>query len=561
MKSSPGKTHTTYTPVLLLLGLLLIVGGCSDTSPTEPPVVPPLQEALSVIVSGSVLDKSTGNVIDGALVSFFEGANAATNILDVNGAAITSVSVSGGSFQVTTNDITSFTIEASADGYIGKSLDISFDENDKTVVAQLNLIPEDAKGISVVEVETAVVAATVAQQVTVTTEEEEQVGEEDTTQGSAEVVIPAAVELQDAEGNPVSGSILKVEVTYVESQEIAAGESAEETTSIAAVIPEGLNAGTAISEVLVPVGVAEINMSDENQTEIKNFSAPITITINLPADTAVPSEGSTVQENDQFTVRSYDDETKIWSTEANAATVGALDGDIYPANFEVDHLTFFALTDPVPVCEDDVNFSFSGDAIPDNLLVMSIQSEDINQSDLLAADDSAGVVLSATGDKFLPLSENTAQPGAGAKLLGLSVHAAATVLVKDLSGNTWFDSGQKVTLCGETIPVALDNPVQAVDENLAVSLVCSNDTTVTTALVNAVVTYRKDANSAAIVAVEGAAGSYALTGLDSSLSEYLVTVDSRTDSGVKSTTITPDGTDESLEISLSCSVATGTGSS
>jgi len=413
----------------------------------------------------------------------------------------------------------------------------------------------------VVEVETAMVAATVAQQVTVTTEEEEQVGEEDTTQGSAEVVIPAAVELQDAEGNPVSGSILKVEVTYVESQEIAAGESAEETTSIAAVIPEGLNAGTAISEVLVPVGVAEINMSDENQTEIKNFSAPITITINLPADTAVPSEDRTVQENDQFTVRSYDDEAKIWSTEANAATVGALDGDIYPANFEVDHLTFFALTDPVPVCEDDVNFSFSGDAIPDNLLVMSIQSEDINQSDLLAADDSAGVVLSATGDKFLPLSENTAQSGAGAKLLGLSVNAAATVTVKDLSGNTWFDSGQKVALCGETISVALDNPVQAVDENLAVSLVCSNDTIVTTALVNAVVTYRKDANSAAIVAVEGAAGSYALTGLDSSLSEYLVTVDSRTAAGVKSTTITPDGTDESLEISLSCSVATGTGSS
>ena len=564
MKYSQMKNYKPLALTGLIIISILTIAGCSDThytAPEETPVVivtpPDIPEALSVIISGSVLDKSTGNVIDSATVSFFEGANIADSIKDTSGNSITSVALTNGSFQVTTaDDITSFTMVVTADGYLDNAVDLSFEIDAETVVAQVSLMPKEAEGVSVVEFEAPVVAATVAQEVSVTTEE--QPGEADSTLGSAEVVIPAAVQLQDAQGNPVSGSTLKIEVAYVESQEVQAGESAEETTSIAAVIPEGLNDDAASAEVLVPVGVAEINMADENGTEIKNFSAPITITVNLPEDTDVPSAGRTVQTGDQFTVRSYDEETRQWSTEDSQAVVGALTNSVYPASLQVDHLTLFALTDPVPVCEDNVSFAFSGDAIPASSLVMSLQSDDLNQSGVLTPEDSSGAVLSATGDKFVALA-NAPTAGSASNALGLSVNASATVIVKDLSGNIWYNSSQDVALCGETINVALDNPVVAVGENLAVSLVCSNDALVSTALENAVVTYRKDTNSAALVAAEGAAGSYALTGLDSSLSQYLVSVDTRGDAGIQSTTVTPDGTDESLQISVSCSVATGTG--
>jgi hypothetical protein len=567
MKYSQVKNSKSLALAGLIVVSLLAIGGCSDTHytvPDETPVVfiapPDMPEPLSVIISGSVLDKSTGNVIDSATVSFFEGANVADSILDIYGNAITSVSLTNGSFQVTTkDDITSFTMVVTADGYFDNALDVGLELDAETVVAQVSLIAKEAEGVSVVEVEAPVVAATVAQEVSVTTEE--QPGETDTTVGSAEVVIPAAVQLQDAQGNPVSGSTLKVEVAYIESQEVEAGEAAEEATSIAAIIPEGLNDDAVSSEVLVPIGVAEINMTDENGTEIKQFSdssnndAFITITVNLPEDTDVPSAGRTVQTGDQFTVRSYDEETRLWSTEDNAV-VGALVNGVYPASLQVNHLTLFALTDPVPVCENNVSFEFSGDAIPASSLVMSLQSDDLNQSGVLTPEDSAGAVLSATGDKFIALAD-APTAGSASNALGLSVNASATVIVKDLSGNVWFNSNQEVALCGETISVALDNP--AVDENLTVSLVCTNDTQVTNPFENAVVTYRKDTNSAAVVATEGAAGSYALTGLDPTLSQYLVSVDTRGDAGIQSTTITPDGTDESLQISASCPEVTGTG--
>jgi hypothetical protein len=562
MKSSQEKIPLTFLGVML--ASLLILGGCSDTSMpsqndqvvTIPVItVPSSAEALAVVISGSVIDQSTGNIVDNAIVSFFEGASAATNIFDTNGDAITSpLSVSGGSFQVSAeNNITSFSVDVSAVDYLDSSLDINFAADDNTVVFQIALIPEAAKSVAVTVQEKTVNPQQLIDAVEVSTE----AGGQDDPVGSAELVIDQGTELQDAQGNPVSGSTLSVEVTYVESQEAGASDDGE-AISIANVIPEGLNGNTQGADVLIPVGIAEINMS-VGDAEVKKFSQAITVTINLPKETIFPSTGQEIEEGNQFTVRSYDEDTKLWTTEDSLATVGDLDGDVYPANFEVDHLTFFALADPVAACVSDVTFTFSGDQIPDNSLIMSLQSDEIYQSELLSSVDANGAVLSATADKFLPLSENTAEPGAASKELGLAANAAATVTVKDLSGNVWYQSQPNISICGQTIDVELDNPVETVSENLDISLVCSNDSLVFNELQNAVVSYRQDNNSVSVLATEGAAGSYALTGLDLSAAEYSVTVDTRTSAGVQTTTIVPDGTDETLEVSIPCSVATGTG--
>ena len=562
MKSSQEKIPLTLLGVML--ASLLILGGCSDTSmPSQDdqvvtiPVVtvPSSAEAIAVVISGSVIDQSTGNIVDNAIVSFFEGASAATNIFDTNGDAITSpLSVSGGSFQVSAeNNITSFSVDVSAVDYLDSSLDINFAADDKTVVFQIALIPEAAKSVAVTVQEKTVNPQQLTDAVEVSTE----AGGQDDPVGSAELVIDLGTELQDSQGNPVTGSTLSVEVTYVESQEAGASDDGE-IISIANVIPEGLNGNTQGADVLIPVGIAEINMS-VGDAEVKKFSQAITVTINLPKETIFPSTGQEIEEGNQFTVRSYDEDAKLWTTEDSLATVGDLDGDVYPANFEVDHLTFFALADPVAACVSDVTFTFSGDQIPDNSLIMSLQSDEIYQSELLSSVDANGAVLSATADKFLPLSENTAAPGAASKELGLAANAAATVTVKDLSGNVWYQSQPNISICGQTIDVELDNPVETVSENLDISLVCSNDSLVFNELQNAVVSYRKDNNSVAVLATEGAAGSYALTGLDLSAAEYSVTVDTRTSAGVQTTTIVPDGADETLEVSIPCSVATGTG--
>ena len=542
-----------FAPLVTALALILMLTGCSDpedilepVDPVDPVIVTPPEAPaeLSVVISGSVVDSASGAVVDGATVSFYESGEVATNILDIDGNAVTSVVVADGSFEVTTaNDITSFKMVASADAYSSDSLDVSFGVDDETITVQLELLSDEAEGVAAVAVEAAVVDATVAEEITVTTEELEP--GEDAPDGSVDVVIPAAVQLQDADGNAVAGDTLTVDVTYVESTEADDAQPEDEGTSIAEVIPEGLNSDAAADEVLVPVGVAEVNM-DIDGTAVKEFSSPITITINLPSDTQVPSAGRVVAEGDQFGVRSYDEQTLTWKTEENNAIVGAAVGDTFPAALEIDHLTFFALTDAVAACESDINFSFSGDDVPASGLKLIVRSNEYSSTNFFSQADTTSAAFSTL-------------TAAEAKSLGITADTNASVKVKDFDGNVWYTSAGDISLCGASIDIVLDNPVVTVNENLSLTLSCSNDETVSSPLQNAVVSYRKNTSSPSVVAVEGEAGVYSLVSLDSSLGSYLVKINTRGESGIVNTTINPDGTNESFDIANECDVATGSG--
>jgi hypothetical protein len=140
-------------------------------------------------------------------------------------------------------------------------------------------------------------------------------------------------------------------------------------------------------------------------------------------------------------------------------------------------------------------------------------------------------------------------------------NASYQVTVKDYSGNVWYPSTEVTGLCGSELNIDLINPVQTVDETLSVNLVCSQDSSVSSPLANAVVTYRKDATSAALTAKQIAPGVYALSQMDQSSSTYLVNINTRTDEGVKSTTVVPDGKDGSYNVETVCDAVTGTGSS
>jgi hypothetical protein len=518
----------------------------------EPVLPPEVGEDLPLVISGAVLDAKTGAIIDGATVRFIENGAPATNVVDLDGNAITSATTVDGSFEVAVkgdSGIDGFTAVASASGYLDKSAFIEVVADQDVIAAQIELTAVTAAvGVAATEKEETVENATVAAEIVVDTDDNV-AEEDDTTVGSATVTVPTAVVLQDSAGNPVTGTAIKLNVAFVEETDEQAA-NAEEATTVAAAIPPGINEvedADLADTVSIPLAVAQVNVTatdtaTNTTTQVKRFSQPITITFNLPATTRLRSEGRTVAEGDQFTVKSFDEDEGFWEVEPNKAIVGPEGPKGFPAEFLVDHLTFFAVTDGVAACNQPINITYGGDAVPSSGLFVRIFSNDI---------DLNGFIRAGTTEESLTAAE--------AKSLGIAANATAAVRVRDADGNIWAETDGEVEFCGD-VALTLANPVELVDENLTITAVCSNDTTVTTPLTGALVKYRADATRPYRIAAGNGNGTYSLLNMVSG-TEYSVLVDTRLDGvdGLQTTTITADGTGEDLNVSLTCAGGTGTG--
>jgi hypothetical protein len=179
----------------------------------------------------------------------------------------------------------------------------------------------------------------------------------------------------------------------------------------------------------------------------------------------------------------------------------------------------------------------TGDSVPESGLQMLISSDDLEKTVRIGSDSVTITLEDAVASGFVADANKLYQ-----------------VTVTDYTGNTWYESVDGLSLGdGMSNSLALTNPVQTVDETLTLNIVCSADDLVSSLLDYALVTYSKDASSVTSVANESSTGVYALTQMDSSLSTYTVNIDTDQD-GVAdaTTTVVPDGTDESFDIETVC---------
>jgi hypothetical protein len=121
-------------------------------------------------------------------------------------------------------------------------------------------------------------------------------------------------------------------------------------------------------------------------------------------------------------VRTYDTETQVWTTEPeNAVNVLEQEGDLFPVEVTVDHLTIFALTAEVTACANDATLSFTGSAVPATGLDVMIEAGDLRQTyaissnslviskdDLLKDEDGYKVnVTDSSGESWLAVEEES----------------------------------------------------------------------------------------------------------------------------------------------------------
>ncbi|RJE75696.1 hypothetical protein BGP78_02950 [Pseudoalteromonas sp. MSK9-3] len=481
--------------------------------PTDPVVVAPTTpDALGLVVSGSVVNAANTNVITAATISFLEDGAVAENLVDANGEAVTTAA--DGSFVFTNKDgstLTTVTATVSAEGFISKSFIMDLTGAEGNVAVQLALTSVEAEGVAVDTVEATVENATTGDAITANAA---------SGKAGADVTVPAGTQLQDADGNPVSGTQISLDVSSADTSSNAAG----------AIIPEGLNAGSTTT-VAQPVGVANVVMTDDQGNKIKKFSSPIQISVAIPASTVL-SSGETVKTGDTLSLASHDEVTGQWTNETNVVTVGAQTGDTFAGSFMTDHLTFFAANDVAAVCADTITLATSGDDIPASGLFADIQSTKRSET------------ISITGNST------------ALSLSGVAATETATVTVRDANGNAWGTTTGN--LCGTT-NVVLANQQTFVSESFAVTATCANDENVSAALGGAVVSYAQSGKAPA-VASETTAGTYALADIVEG-QQYTVNVIPRgvtlAAGATTSFTVTADGTDENGNVDVTCSTTTG----
>ncbi|PAY00649.1 hypothetical protein CKO50_14560 [Pseudoalteromonas sp. HM-SA03] len=491
--------------------------------PTDPVVVAPdAPAALPLVISASVVDKESTNVLP-ATIKFFENGELSQNIVDVNGDVLTEVTAEDGTVVFAKKDgadISEVTVIVTADNYLSKSFVLGLDASEgvKAVNTQLPLLSLNAGGI-VSDVKTALVeGGTTAEPITA--------GKAD-GKAAAGANIKAGTQLLNAAGEPVSGSI---------SLNVAGADASSNTA--AAIIPEGLN-GAGGETVAVPAGIATVIMADADGNKVKSFGGDsITVSLSIPASTML--NGEKIKTNDTLPYSSYNEDTGVWTEEDSVVTIGEYnaDADTFNATLETKHLSSFVPVVRATPCTSDVVVNFTGEAVPASGLFLRAASSMLS----FALPVSGGVtsLQIASGD-------NAAQ-------YGFTADSKADVEILDSNGSVW-GSANNASLCG-SFDIALANANPTVEETFTLTAACSNDSAQTIDMSNAFVTYALT-NKAPLVATSSGGGEFALANLVQGAT-YSINVVPRVEGASPQTfEITADGNGESGNVPVTCEVTTG----
>jgi hypothetical protein len=156
------------------------------------------------------------------------------------------------------------------------------------------------------------------------------------------VTVPANTQFLSAAGTPLTGGALTMTTINYNTQ----------SATMATLFPGGnLNAtdvtgpnGSKISAFFMPAGFTSINMKVGN-TEVKKFSTPISISMELNAAFKLQGSATSIKAGDKIGIWSYSEDTGKWTYEKEG-TIAEVNGK--PAvSFTTDHLTVYSAAEHV----------------------------------------------------------------------------------------------------------------------------------------------------------------------------------------------------------------------
>jgi hypothetical protein len=156
------------------------------------------------------------------------------------------------------------------------------------------------------------------------------------------VTVPANTQFLSAAGTPITSGALTMTTINYNTQ----------SATMASLFPGGnLNAtdvtgpnSSKISAFFLPAGFTSINMKVGN-TEVKKFSTPISISMELNAAFKLQGSATPIKAGDKIGIWSYSEDTGKWTYEKEG-TVAVVNGKP-SVSFTTDHLTVYSAADHV----------------------------------------------------------------------------------------------------------------------------------------------------------------------------------------------------------------------
>ncbi len=348
-----------HIPLILLTGVALNMPACNCyDGEGEPASIIDQPEALSIIVSGEVIDAATDTPIGEdtdatTTLSIYQAGTLSTQTETALGEQQNQFTLEDGIFSFAVADDTqlplSLNLVAESAGFFsgGKSLTIDATgtyEIDIRLVSNSDL-SQTLGGIE--QAQTSIGSNVSSEGRTLSDIAIETASTDNSDGGSVNLDIPAGVNLLTAQGEPVTGDV-SVDVAYFSNDIDASTTEASALESF----PGGLEAdiivnGEAVEGVFISGGFAAIEISDNEGNNVSQLDAEgeaVSATISIPADTVNPLTDLPVQEGDTIPVWSYDSTTGEWSAEGDGQ-LGALDiaTNTYPVTFDIAHLSYYNL--------------------------------------------------------------------------------------------------------------------------------------------------------------------------------------------------------------------------
>lgn len=202
------------------------------------------------------------------------------------------------------SELVKFVLKFEGDGYLTTTVPILLAEADSSAYVSANIIRkmDTPKGVDFISKKTALSNNTLTNDFAVKTS-----GIKAVT--STKVEIPAGTVFKDKNGKAISGTDLKVEVTHFNSEDDESLASFPGSFSPIAITDE--NGETVRDSYFITVGFASIDMKVGN-TEVKQFSKPVTITMEISPDFINPDTNKKVKIGDSVPVWSYSKDDGKW---------------------------------------------------------------------------------------------------------------------------------------------------------------------------------------------------------------------------------------------------------